>query len=144
MVTHILQVVTEYDEHLRRMPYVARFSYRHGLLRDDGALNRFFFNYLFCDQAMTIQFMKEMGLLWSKVQCNTWGQDMMWPADSNLFEGFHWRCQRRVAGIRCNQSVSVKHGSWFQQSNLTSRKFCSSRTTSCAVNKPTKYKTNIA
>ena len=44
---------------------------------------------------------------------------MTWSADSNRFEGFRWRCQRRVAGNKCNQSVSIKDGSWFQQSNLT-------------------------
>jgi len=55
-----------------------------------------------CDQAMAIQFMKEIGLLQSKVQCNTCDQDMMWSADSNRFEGFRWRYQRTNAGNRCN------------------------------------------
>jgi hypothetical protein len=31
----------------------------------------------------------------------------------------HWRCQRRVAGSRCNTAASIRYGSWFQQSNLT-------------------------
>ena len=69
MVAHILQVVTEYKERLRRMPYVPRFSYGRGMLCDVGAPNRFFINYLCCDQAMAIQFMKEVGWLQSKVQC---------------------------------------------------------------------------
>jgi len=68
---------------------------------------------------MAIQFMKESGLLRSKVQCKTCGQDMTWSADSNRAEGFRWRCERRVAGNMCNQSVSIKRGSWFQHSNLT-------------------------
>jgi len=75
MVAHILQVVTEYKERLRRMPYVPRFSYGRGMLRDDGAPNRFFINYLCCDQAMAIQFMKEVGWLQSKVQCKI----VLWP-----------------------------------------------------------------
>jgi hypothetical protein len=39
----------------------------------------FIFNYLFTDKAMAIQFMKEVGLFRSKVQCNTCGQDMTCP-----------------------------------------------------------------
>jgi len=99
---------------LRRMPHVPRFSYGRGMVCDDGATNMSFFYYLFCDQAMAIQFMKENGLLRSKVLCKTCGQDMTWSADSNRAEGFRWRCQRRVAGNRCNQFVSIKRGLWFQ------------------------------
>jgi len=71
MAAHILQVVTECEARLLRLLYVPRFSYERGLVCDDGAPNRLFFNYLFSDQAMAIQFMKEIGLLRSKVQCNT-------------------------------------------------------------------------
>jgi len=37
------------------------------MLADDGAPNRSFFFYMFCDQAMAIQFLKEIGLLRSRV-----------------------------------------------------------------------------
>jgi len=43
---------------------------------------------------------------------------MTWSADSIHSEGFRWRCQRRVAGVRCNRSASIKVGMWFQQSKL--------------------------
>jgi hypothetical protein len=86
MAAHILQVVTEYEERLQRLPYVPKFSYERGLVCDDCAPNRLFFNYLFRDQAMANQFMKEIGLLRSKMQCNTCGQDMKWSADSNRYE----------------------------------------------------------
>ena len=119
MVEHILQVVTEYEGSLRGMQYVPRFSYGRRMLRDDGVPNRSIFDCLFIGKAMAIQFMKEVGLLRSKMQCNTCGQDMTWSADSILPEGFLWLCQKRVAGTRCNQSVSNKHESWLQKSNLT-------------------------
>ena len=80
--------------------------------------NRYFLMYLFCEQSMAIQFLQDIGLLRSKMQCNTCGRDMTWSADRNITEGFRWRCHRSVAGTRCNQSVSIKFGSWFQQSNL--------------------------
>jgi hypothetical protein len=107
MLVHLSQLVTEYEERLRRKQYVPRFSYGRRMLRDDGGPNRFFLTYLFSDQAMAIEFLKDVGLLRSKVQCNTCGRDMTWSADSNLPEGFRWHCQRIVAGVRCNQSVSA-------------------------------------
>ena len=40
MVQHIKEVITEYEERLRRSSYVRRFSYGRVMLRDDGAPNR--------------------------------------------------------------------------------------------------------
>jgi hypothetical protein len=44
---------------------------------------------------------------------------MTWYERPDIRDRFHWRCQRRVAGSRCNTSASIRHGSWFQQSKLT-------------------------
>ena len=60
-------------------------------------------------------------MLRSKVQCNTCGRDMTWSAEPSIPEGFRWRCRRKVAGIKCSESRSIKYGSWFRQSNLTFR-----------------------
>jgi hypothetical protein len=68
MVAHLLQRVTEYEERLRRKQYVPRFLYGHRMLRDDGGPNRFFLMNLFSDQAMAIEFRKDVGLLRSRVQ----------------------------------------------------------------------------
>jgi hypothetical protein len=57
------EVVRQYEEHLQRMQHVPRFSYRQGLLRDDGGPNSLFLTFLFTDQAMAIQFLQDMGLL---------------------------------------------------------------------------------
>jgi len=35
--------------------------------------------------------------------------------------GFRWRCRRKVAGVKCSKSKSIKTGTWFRQSNLTFR-----------------------
>jgi len=119
MVEQLLQVTSEYKEQLRRCEYVPRFSFGRRMLRDDGDPNRLFLMYLFCEQSHAIQFLKDIGLLRSKMQCNTSGRDMTWSADSTHSEGFRWWCQRRVAWVRCNQSAPIKVGSWFQQSKLT-------------------------
>jgi len=58
------------------------------MLRDDGGPNRFFLMYLFCKQSIAIQFLKDTGLLRSKMQCNTCCRDMTWSADSSISEGF--------------------------------------------------------
>jgi hypothetical protein len=79
---------------------------------DDSNPNRFFLTYLFTDQAVAIEFLQDVGLLQSQMPCNTCGQDMAWTSDSSLREGFRWRCQRRVAGTRCNQSASTIERMW--------------------------------
>jgi len=63
MVERLLQVVTEYEERLRRNDYVLRFSYGRRMLRDDGGPNRYFLMYLFSEQSMAIEFLKDVGLL---------------------------------------------------------------------------------
>jgi hypothetical protein len=116
-----MKIFTEYEERLRTMPYVPGFSYVRQMLRDGSGPNMFFFMYLFCHQPMAIEFLKGIGLLRCKMQYNACGPDMT-SADSNLPEGFRWRCQKRVAGVSSNQSASIKQGSWFQLSTLSLQK----------------------
>ena len=91
-----MKIFTEYEERLRTMPYVRTFLYGRRKQRDGGGPNRFFLMYLFCQQPMETEFLKGIGLLPSKMQCNTCGRDTTWSADSNLPEGFRSPCQRRV------------------------------------------------
>jgi hypothetical protein len=44
---------------------------------------------------------------------------MTWHAEHSIPEGFRWWCRKMVAGVRCSGSRPMKHGSWFQQNNLT-------------------------
>ena len=60
---------------LRRCQYLPRLSFGRRMLRDDVAPNRFFVMYLFCDESMTIQYLKDIGLVRSKMQCNTCGRE---------------------------------------------------------------------
>jgi len=106
---------------LRGMPFIARSSYGRRMRREDGAPNRDFLTYLFLDDALALEFLKDVGLLRNKVQCKTCGQDMTWSAEPSIPERFRWRCRRKVAGVKCSSSRSIKNGSWFQQSNLTFR-----------------------
>ena len=119
MVEQLIKVTSEYEERLLSCEYVLRFWYGRRMLRDDGGPNRFFLMYIFFEQSVTILFLKDIRLLRSKMHCIAYGGDMTWLAYSTHSECFRWRCQRRVAGVSCNQSASLKVGSWFQQSKLT-------------------------
>ena len=77
-----------------------RSSYECPMLREDSGPNRDFLAYLFCDQGIAMQFLKDMGLLRSKVQCNTCGRDMTWSAEPGIPAGFRWRCRKKVAGVK--------------------------------------------
>ena len=121
MVEKLCEVVSEYEKRLQAMPFVPRASYGRRMLREDGGPNRDFLTYLFCDPGFAVQFLKDVGLLRSKMQCNTCDRDMTWSAEPSIPEGFRWRCRKKVAGVKCSESRSIKHGSWFQQSNLTFR-----------------------
>jgi len=75
-VQNVIHVTYEYEERLRRCQNVPRLSYGRRMLTEDGAPNRFFLMYLFCNESMTIQYLKDIELLRSKMQCNTCGRDM--------------------------------------------------------------------
>ena len=78
MVQEIREVVAKYQDRLRELQSVPRLSHGRGLQRSDGALNRKFLTCLFCHHELAIQFLKDVGLIQSKVQCNTCERDMTW------------------------------------------------------------------
>lgn len=42
-----------------------------------------------------------------------------WRAEPQLKEGCKWYCHRELSGSLCSSSTMIRHGSWFQHSNLT-------------------------
>jgi hypothetical protein len=105
MVEQLLHITSEYEERLRRCQYVPKFSFGCRMLRDDSGLNRFFH-----EESIAIQYLRDIGLLRSKMQCNTCGRDMTWSADSTHSEGFCWWCQNDEGCWGQVQSVCVYHG----------------------------------
>ena len=51
----------------------------------NGCVNVGFLIFLFRDKDLGIQFLKDAGLIRSKVPCNTCGRDMTWCADPTAF-----------------------------------------------------------
>ena len=142
MVENVIHFTSDYEEPLRRCQNVPRLSYGRRMLMEDGASNRFFLMYLFCNESMAIKYLKDIGLLRSKMQCNTCGRDMARSADSSKVDGYRWWCRKRVAGVVCNQFASIRSGSC--RVNSPSKKFYLLLMTPCAANKPPGSETNIA
>jgi hypothetical protein len=55
-------------------------------IRWDTAVMRI--NFLFSDHAIGLQFLKDVGLICSKLQCNSCGRDMTWHADPTRLKAF--------------------------------------------------------
>ena len=58
-----MHITSEYEERLRRCQYIPRLPFGRRMLRDDGAPNRFFLMYLFCNESMALQYLKDIGLI---------------------------------------------------------------------------------
>ena len=107
MMEKLREVVNENEKRLHEMRFVPRSSYGRPMLWEDGGPNRNFLTYVLCDQGFAMQVLKDVGLLQSKVQWNTCGQDMTWSAESTIPEQYTWRCPKKVAGFKCSESRSI-------------------------------------
>jgi hypothetical protein len=47
-------------------------------MREDGGPNKEFLTFLFCNNDLAVQFLKDVGLVRRKVQCNKCDRDMTW------------------------------------------------------------------
>jgi hypothetical protein len=65
MVGNISAVFTEYEERVRRLQKVPRFSHGRRMVRSDVAPNRTFFHSLFNDHTMANEFLQDIGLIQS-------------------------------------------------------------------------------
>jgi hypothetical protein len=54
----------------------------------NGGVNMVFLMFLFSDKDLGIQFLKDVGLIRSKVPCNNCGRDMTWRVDPATTDGF--------------------------------------------------------
>jgi hypothetical protein len=116
MADQVKCVISKYQQRLMEMPFVPPSSFGRATLEDDGDANKLFLTHLFIDKDLGIQFLKDVRLIRSKVTCNTCGRNMKWCAYPKRKDGYR-RCQRK--SVVRSESKSIKHGSWFQHSNLT-------------------------
>ncbi|GFG32769.1 hypothetical protein Cfor_10343 [Coptotermes formosanus] len=90
MVDAITTIVKECQRRLINMPYVPATTYGRAALGKEGVANESFHTFLFSDKEVGVQLLKDVGLLRSKVTCNTCGRDMTWYAEPNRKDGFRW------------------------------------------------------
>ena len=119
MTDRISEIIASYQSRVLDMSCVPATSYGRSSHGRNGIATKFFLTLLFIDKALSLQFLKDVGLLPAKIMCPTCGHDMSWCADLNRKDGYRYRCRRRTSASGCSVSMSVRHGSWFQQSNLT-------------------------
>jgi hypothetical protein len=68
---------------------------------------------------------------------------MSWYTDPNVLDGFRWRCRRMVGRTRF-LGLGKKGSAHGSRGVISpSRRFCTSRTTTCAANLPYTCNTNI-
>jgi len=76
MVQRITHTIKDYQERLREMRYVPVTTFRRDSLGYCGDTNKLFLTFLFSDHAIGQQLLRDVGLIRSKVQCNSCGHDM--------------------------------------------------------------------
>ena len=88
------------------MSCVPRTSFGRAPFWKVGEVNKLLLTHLYIYMDLGTQFLKDLGLIRSKVTCNTFGRDMTWCADPK-HDGFRWRC-RRWSVVVCSESKSIK------------------------------------
>jgi hypothetical protein len=86
MVQRFIEIVAEYKERMRAiMQFLDDGTYDRRFMREDVGPNKEFLSFLFCNNDMAIQFLKDVGLLRRKVQCKKCDRDMTWcaPGDND-------------------------------------------------------------
>jgi hypothetical protein len=71
MVQRITTIIKEYQDRLREMPYVPKSSFERDSLGFSGEANKLFLTFLYSNHAIGVQFLKDVGLIRSKVECNS-------------------------------------------------------------------------
>ena len=70
------------------MPYMPRTTYGRAALGGVGVPNKLFFEFLFSDTDVGIQFLKDVALIRSAMACPTCGLQMTWCADASKKDGY--------------------------------------------------------
>lgn len=68
---------------------------------------------------LTIQWLMKEKLIASKQNCAKCGGEMSLLECADRSDGFRWECRKQAGGRRHKQTLSIRKGSWFEESNLT-------------------------
>jgi hypothetical protein len=88
MVQHITNVIKEYQTKLCQLPFLPKTLFQRDSLGCSGDPNKIFLTFLFCDNRIGVQFLKDAGLIRRKVECNCCGRDMTCYAERSVPDGY--------------------------------------------------------
>jgi hypothetical protein len=114
----VTSVIETYQRRLNSKPYVPSMTLARATQGTKGVANTLFLAFLFSKPDVGVQFLKDVGLIRSSMVCGKCGNRMPWWVDTNRKEGYRWRCRTITSPSACSVSTSIRHGSWFQESNL--------------------------
>lgn len=75
-------------------------------------------NYL-CNTKHIINWLKEMGMIASQMECLLCGNEMEMTASNDRSDGCKWQCRKTINGKRHKVEQSIRKRSWFDNSNMT-------------------------
>ena len=72
-----------------------------------------------CNRETSIEWLMNEGMIVSKRPCPVCGENMELVECTDRSDGYKWECRKRANNKRHKSTVSIRKGSWFEQSNLT-------------------------
>ena len=72
-----------------------------------------------CNRETLIGWLMNEGMIASKRACPVCGENMELVECTDRSDGYKWECRKRANNKRHKSTVSIRKGSWFEQSNLT-------------------------
>jgi len=93
----------------RRSETIKHKCWTYDDLKDDILANR----------DILFQWLLEEGLIARKRLCPVCSEEMHWVACNDRSDGFKWECRKIINSKRHKSTVSIRKGSWFEQSNMT-------------------------
>jgi hypothetical protein len=106
------------NKDISKKSYIPSTTYERATLGASGVPNKLFIAFLFSDHDVGVQFWKDVGLITSNVVCCKCGSQVSWSVEARVKDGCRWPCRSAVCPSAFRASVSIRHGTWFQQINL--------------------------
>jgi len=116
--TAAISVIATYQQRIAAKAYVPATTYGRPTLGASGVRNKLFLVFLFSEHDVGVEFLKDVGQIPSSMACCRCGSQMSWCFDKSVQDHYRWRWPRAISATACRASISIKHDTWFQQSNL--------------------------
>ena len=119
MENRVTSVIQTHQQRLNSKLRVPSTKFGRATQGAEGVANKLFIAFLFSDpDDAGVQFLKDVGLIPSSMVCCKCGSQMSWYVDTSVKVGYRWRYLMAISASACRASISITHGTWFQQSNL--------------------------